>query len=364
MANSLTLTTPPAAQRYDCQRCGACCHGAFDLVLTPEDLARLHAIGWDDDTTVRRHGDRATLRRQADGACIFLAEGQCRLHAQHGADAKPLACRVFPFRLVALESQVRVDLRFTCPAVAGNRGRTLGQHRRELLPLLPALFADAAPAPRLHADLRLTRGQACRIAESVEALLMHADGTLTERMVAAVRFTAILPGILGSGLEGRRLSETLNQQADRVCAQVRETEEARTPPPGFTRLFFRQLAERLSPGSRAFMAVSGAACPLTPEAETSLLRFYQVRLAGMGFCGDGTVLDGLLALWLRYPLTLRQARRVTLALRRPALEAPAIEEGLRIADAGCGTQLPAHRFLIRQLSEPRALEALIRWYGA
>ena len=41
---------------------------------------------------------RYRLGHQADGACVFLDErGLCRIHAKFGEQAKPLACRIYPY---------------------------------------------------------------------------------------------------------------------------------------------------------------------------------------------------------------------------------------------------------------------------
>ena len=43
------------------------------------------------------------IRKRADGACGFLsANDRCRIHEELGGEAKPLACRVFPFRFHAV----------------------------------------------------------------------------------------------------------------------------------------------------------------------------------------------------------------------------------------------------------------------
>ena len=69
-----------------------------------------------------------------DRGCVFLSpDNRCRLHERYGAEAKPLACRLYPFVLVPAGDHWRVSLRFACPSVATNQGRALPQHADEIL---------------------------------------------------------------------------------------------------------------------------------------------------------------------------------------------------------------------------------------
>ena len=54
------------------------------------------------------------------------------MHATHGSDAKPLACRLFPFTFVATPTEVRVSLSFACPAVIDGEGPPLAEQRDEV----------------------------------------------------------------------------------------------------------------------------------------------------------------------------------------------------------------------------------------
>lgn len=92
-----------------------------------------------------------------DHHCFFLSERGCRVHADHGADAKPLGCRRFPFGLVNTPNGGRVTTEHRCPC------RTLGER-----PLLDVKEAEASlldSAGRIVTDqvaparIRLTRDQ-------------------------------------------------------------------------------------------------------------------------------------------------------------------------------------------------------------
>jgi hypothetical protein len=80
-----------------------------------------------------------------DGHCLFLEEEQrCGLHARHGAEAKPIGCRRFPYGLVStpLGGRVTTEHRCTC--------RTLGE--RPPLDLADAEASLRDRAGRLEID--------------------------------------------------------------------------------------------------------------------------------------------------------------------------------------------------------------------
>src|SRR5262249_22036867 len=102
----------PVVQNWDCHACTNCCR-EYAVPVTTEDHQRIAAQGWEREPDfqnrpifVRVSGrlwgpKRYRLYHHEDGRCLFLSdEGRCRIHERFGADAKPLACRVFPFALV------------------------------------------------------------------------------------------------------------------------------------------------------------------------------------------------------------------------------------------------------------------------
>jgi len=136
------------AQHFTCGRCTRCCRH-FDVpvaadeavALRKADLARLwtaHASlssttseaapGPVMDPLEAAPGGVLRLRRRLDGACGFLSEdGACRIHAGPGPQHKPLACRIFPFRLHLGEGTPLVTTSFSCPTVARNEGEPLAR---------------------------------------------------------------------------------------------------------------------------------------------------------------------------------------------------------------------------------------------
>jgi Fe-S-cluster containining protein len=137
-------------QRFTCGRCTRCCR-RFDVVVTPGEAEALRRpalaalwsaeADWAHDSVsdqdplepVSGRSGALRLRRRKDGACGFLAaDGACRIHAERGADRKPIACRIFPFRLHPAEATPLLTASFSCPTVVANAGRPVGAGLEEL----------------------------------------------------------------------------------------------------------------------------------------------------------------------------------------------------------------------------------------
>lgn len=101
-----------------------------------------------------------------DHRCFFLRESGCQVHAKHGAEAKPLGCRRFPFGLVTTPMGGRVTTEHRCPC------RTLGE--RPLLDVAEAERSLIDSAGRLVTDqvvparLKLTREKSVSFARFAE----------------------------------------------------------------------------------------------------------------------------------------------------------------------------------------------------
>src|SRR5262249_57012060 len=105
------------------------------------------------------------LRKRPDGACGFLSPaGLCRIHEELGADKKPLACRLFPFRFHPAEGAPLVTASFSCPTVVANTGALLGEQQKELAGLRRDWQGETPePAPELRfVDGQPVAGRAAR----------------------------------------------------------------------------------------------------------------------------------------------------------------------------------------------------------
>jgi lysine-N-methylase len=154
---SVPILHLPVLQNWDCHATGTCCQ-EYTIHLTPEEHQRIVGQGWDPakdlggHTPFRRRGwlrQRYSLNHRPDGGCVFFSpEGRCRIHERHGYDAKPLACRLYPFVLVPVADHWRVSLHFACPSAAASKGRPLQEHGT----LLDDLAARLAEREHLHPE--------------------------------------------------------------------------------------------------------------------------------------------------------------------------------------------------------------------
>ena len=407
----------PGLQNYDCSGCGDCCRGRFAIIITQADRDRIAAQGWSDEELglggkplFTPKGEDFQLAHRPDGSCVFLQENnRCAIHAKHGEAAKPLSCRLYPFTFVPLGSQVRVDVRFDCPATATNRGRPIATHRPELLELAKKAVpkqAATAPVPPLYDSVTLTRAQLSRITEAFEQVLLDVSIDITRRVTVCVHLTHILRDPRVAALDGRKLGDFLDTATSEVQQATLDDPLERTSPSGPERVFLRQLiglygridqvggkarlGQRLGVTLRmlrgkglvpqirhgfpqvAFRDIEDARGIPRDGAAQALERYLHVHLASMGFFGPSfyrrSYLDGLNALLLTYPLTCWYARAFALGEGRPALDAASVERALMIVDHQHGItpllDIPSERFRTKTLCEHTTLRSLVIWYGS
>jgi len=122
-----------------CHGCSECCRDGLVVTLTPEERLRIEQQRWtaadgvDPQATVVVHGSGFRLGHQSDEACVFLEPaGRCRIHAKFGAEARPLACRLYPLVLHPAGKKLVADLRFSCPSAVANRGKPMSEQDAEL----------------------------------------------------------------------------------------------------------------------------------------------------------------------------------------------------------------------------------------
>jgi Fe-S-cluster containining protein len=204
-------------QRFTCGRCTRCCRH-LDVVLTPVEAEALRRPGvarlWSaqaesahadagasasasPDPLEPAHGALLRIRRRKDGSCGFLAaDGACRIHAECGADKKPLACRLFPFRLHPAEGPALVTASFSCPTVATNTGAPMVSQLGEISSLgkdWARAFPQPVPTLRFTAEKEIAGALAGEVRTVLLGLLERrsADGRRDLRENAA-RVAALL----------------------------------------------------------------------------------------------------------------------------------------------------------------------------
>ncbi len=126
----------PAGLHYECLKCGRGCEDFDEIRVDAAAVARLETLPVAElmsggavspyRPNPWRPGEfilQKVAGPSPTGACCFLAETKlCRLHAAHGIEAKPAACRSFPFAFVETPSGTFVALSFACTAVLRRHG--------------------------------------------------------------------------------------------------------------------------------------------------------------------------------------------------------------------------------------------------
>ncbi len=207
-------------QKYSCHGCGSCCRD-FTVQLTDTDLQKLNEQGWKErlgqEYVVQFRG-HSWLKQTDDGACVFLGDnGLCKVHAEFGLEAKPLACQFFPFMLSPNVRDTHVGISFACGSVVASKGADLESHRgdvRRMSELLPA----SAPMPvQLQGKLIASESEVA----TIETVL---EGWLRKKNISpAVRYqglawliTSLLQANLGNvrGEKLRQLASTLSDAVE------------------------------------------------------------------------------------------------------------------------------------------------------
>jgi hypothetical protein len=85
--------TRDSAFSYTCNGCSRCCHDKI-IHLNPYEVSRLaqhRGIGTSEFLAQYTDAAGTALKRVEDGACVFLTESGCGVHAD-----RPFVCRIYP----------------------------------------------------------------------------------------------------------------------------------------------------------------------------------------------------------------------------------------------------------------------------
>jgi len=216
-------------QRYDCHGCTNCCR---ELVvhLTVADRQRIDAGKWAERLGTApyvRLGAEWVLAHRDVGGCVFLTDaGKCAIHAESGPDAKPLACRLYPFTMINSFGIEHVGIRFDCPSVASSKGKSLGAFRQPIAQLIKQWEAEGPAQGSASADL--IRGVAMTDAEHAVANRKLDDWFRSDRPpFERIRGAAVLASTLSEArldrVRGPRFEELLTILIAHLPEQVAET---------------------------------------------------------------------------------------------------------------------------------------------
>ena len=202
---------PIGEQRYSCHGCGDCCRD-FTVQLRERDLARLREQGWErelGEVTVEFRG-RRYLRQRDDGACVFLRpDGRCRIHAEHGFEAKPVACQLFPFTFAPDARAARVGVSFACASVLESKGASLASHLAEVRRMAGEVDELAPARTMLDARTEATPEESDAVADAVERWMAEGAVPLVVRVDGLAWLAQQLSKARFDKVRGARLRELM-----------------------------------------------------------------------------------------------------------------------------------------------------------
>ncbi len=378
-------------QRWSCHSCGNCCRTLVGH-LFDDECERVDRQGWKDKLGVAPYvkiGRNRVLNKREDGACVFLDESKrCKIHAEYGEDAKPVACRMFPFSVRPIGSGWQASLRFDCPSVISSKGQPVSHYHFFLTNLVKKLDHKAPSgdeAPLLQRRLRATADEIDTVITRFRQWLRSHDLSVNQRVVGLARITTTLEGASFAKVRGPRFAELLDllfgvlpnecrneldpptrrqrgmlRQAAFAHAEHVTLTEMRAGVLGRLGKRWHQLrcAKRfrigrgLVPqlpgfeGSTMFETVESVKRPTerTEEIDELLLRYVTGRLESRSVFGHGyygwPVLNGLGALWLSLSVVGWLARYAAALEGTEAVAFDRVGLALGIVDRAA-TRLPA-----------------------
>ncbi len=341
------VVLPPGA-RFTCHQCGDCCR-SFPVSLSDAERETYSKRDWKDvlpdhagpvfDEVSRGGGKVASLlKRQPDGACVFLRDNLCQIHAKLGMQEKPLACRLFPFTIVAGDDEdprPRVGCHFACKGLAAGDGAAVAGEKRALEELASELSGvislepnrDPVPFDKKRA---YARAELAVAAQLLTGELQDAGRAFPERILAATKFLDLFAKSAFAHVKDEKRREFVEILAQGVREQVKKglLRPSAKRPPFPERLLFRQIlgmaVRRDGPGlvtagtlrrtSRRIssflsgIAFSAGGGSFVPQGRTRRVRLNDVRRLAPEADPASPIADAALS---RYFVAHLSARRVT-----------------------------------------------------
>lgn len=214
---SLPVLMPTiSGQKWSCHSCGDCCRTLVGHI-TLDERDRIIAQDWESRlgaAPVVLTGRSWVLNKREDGACVFLDEkNRCRIHAEFGEAAKPLACRIFPFSVRPTPRGWQASLRFDCPSVTGSKGASLSSHRDWLSRLvgeLPEQASNPGEAVNLTKGIVAYPGEIDACVRRISVWLGDPQIPMLERCVGVAKLITLLSHAKLKNVRGPRFVELLD----------------------------------------------------------------------------------------------------------------------------------------------------------
>jgi lysine-N-methylase len=430
------LQALPVIQNWDCHQCGNCCTD-YVVPVSDAEKKRIEGQGWESDPQFAgkplfvRHSSwwkfwkKKYRLRTVNDHCIFLEDnGLCKIHAKYGLDAKPFACRLYPFILVPTGDSWRVSMRYACPSATANLGRGLSQQKHDIQKYAEEMEHWDEPEIRSATDSTSRAAEAARqkrlprlqgrttvswedfdhFLKAMLTIIKDGKESFPRRMLKLLELVRLCQQAKFTKLTGKRLKEFLEVVSTSLTAEL-PRDLAKMPKPNWVgRTLFRTTVAvflRKDSGLRRGVAarsrwalvasmmriVSGRGKlpelqkglpemsldefekplgPLEPESLEALERYYSVKIESCQFfgptCYDLPVWEGIAFLALTLPCILWLARGY-LEKGQPA----AIHKAITVIDENYGyNPLLGHfrqQFATRLLFGQKELDRLIGWYG-
>ena len=413
---ALPVRLLPISEHWDCHSCARCCRGSV-IPLTEDDLAKIQSQGWNDHSEFRNTkivvrasfgSRRKVLAKRSDGSCVFLMDdGRCRIHLEHGLEAKPGVCQAYPLQLVPHHHAAYLTLRRSCPSAAAGRGAKISLERDDIRRILQQRKKKAVPGavPCLAGRRRLSWKDTDRVFGSLGRLMTAPGYPMVRRLVHALLLCDSLElcdlGCLDAREQGELLTMLEESAPEEASAFFRERRPPSRTEAGvvrqsvfqFLRLHPRvevreRWRDRLAIAGAAFrflrgrgnvpnLAGTGARAtfeslesplgPLDAEVQEPLDRFLETATVSARYClllpRRWGVVDGFRNLALAYVAGM-WLMRLFAADAQPSREMMA--EIVVALDRGQGFGAltdSRHRRRIRFLARPGQLPALAAWYA-
>lgn len=383
-------------ERFSCRSCTECCRHQY-VELFASEAERIARLAWPNDDPLHgvnglsRHGGKSYLAHRADGACVFLnlGNGLCRIHERFGSEAKPMACRLFPFQIAqTFAGEGSISARYDCPTVRRNEG----EPHEAALPLLRQYVDQHAAqsggfdeATRCHLD----RDQIVAVSEFVGTLMGGFDRN-DERALFIVHLCDILALTAADQIDRPALASVFGPLKEHIKVVASE----KVGRPGLIhRMAFRTLlglhlrrdedildgrASRLGRlmamiafvfgfGSFRGLGLCHPAGPLRaaglfkpgPQASAEtfalLWRLVQNKLDSFSFMGEANgnrdFLSGLRTLALLYPLVLAAARHHAASRKSATIDEGDVDYGVTVIEHSFGRSAILGRPFVRKMEK-------------
>lgn len=376
----------PTIQNWNCHNCSGCCR-KHAIEVTAEERQRIEAQGWGtqdgfpagQELFVSMGGGRYRLAHQPDGACLFLGDdGLCRIHARHGEQAKPLACRVYPYAFHPSGNGVTVSLRFSCPSVVMNRGQSVAEQSPEIRRIAKAVVPQKRArisAPPISPASQVEWKDFRKFVATLDDMLADNSAGIVCRLLRSMLWVGLLQQSTQlHKLSGSQMDEFVELTAEGAAAQFPGVPPDMAEPSQTGRTQFRLLAAQYARGDTTVDLASGwrghwrrlrAALQFTRgrgdvpplqeiyrpvpfeslevpfggingEIDEIFTRYLRVKVQGLHFCGPAyynvPFVEGYYSLTLVFPAVLWIARWLAAGAGRTQIATEDFAQALAIAD--------------------------------